>query len=1037
MRKLALFLAVMALAACGNVLMAQGGAPQYYLNGQTHNTTIQVGGDGCVLYDDGNGPNANYSAGQDYWVTLEKECQAPNRFCLTFNDFDIAPTDTMYIYDGADINAPVLKISNNTFNSLLYAKVYTSLLNTSNKLTIRLVTHSSNGRGFTLRADCAFPCETAVPHISDQFYKLRNGVVYDTGYARMVTVYDTAWYVNDAGDSVYRLDTNTFRGIHLCLGDELMVVGHGEYSHQYGLYNPSDYTTEFRWNYGNGDTLYQVAATQTTITYRELDCYDLTLGLVDEQGCNSTAYESVVVRLAQNPIKTIYDLATICNVDSLLVNVGYEGENGTITLKHISFDKQKSRTYAVRTFLPDGPHCETTCFQAPVMFDDFPSGRQVNDKGDICSICVNFEHEFMGDYEMKIRCPSNAEATLKYKNAPQGAKQWAGGGGGVYTGYPYGGDSHHTYDGSGSDAIICDSLFSYYGVGLDYCFSRNATYTLVSGDQAGVSDDAINNPNSSVCERYIACTSLPQDQVTYTFPVIPAPFVNAGQTAGTKTFNTRHPSDHENKLDYYLPVSDFASLVGCPLNGVWEIEVCDTWGSDNGWIFNWSLDICGISSGAGCDYQVGLDSITWKPDSAYADYDLGHYRGVVINQHDAVNAYISSPDTAGLFPIHVTLYDEFQCVWDTITRIRTVWTPTPDLGNDTLICDVRTILVDAKDRHALDHNYSYMWEPYGQTTDTISSTANVGTSTLYLVEVENSEYDVHCRARDSIRVNVSRTPSPNFDPGIYPLEGCEPFTIKFENTSVGGDKYVWVFGDGDSSTAVSPVHTYATGQYPFKYYIQSDFGCRDSLVYEDLITVYSSPVAKFSWEPVNPTVLHPEVQFINMTVPQSEENKYYWEIQYDRDNNVSYHTLTDVNPTFQWTTSGEDISGTYVARLIAKTQNMGPSGQVVECRDTIENTILLVNDFLQFPNVVTPNGDGYNDIFEIKNLVDGMGYPNNSLAIYDRWGKRVYYKENISKVEDFWDPAKDNTPAGTYFWRFVGKGYLGDIQRNGAVEVLK
>ena len=47
------------------------------------------------------------------------------------------------------------------------------------------------------------------------------------------------------------------------------------------------------------------------------------------------------------------------------------------------------------------------------------------------------------------------------------------------------------------------------------------------------------------------------------------------------------------------------------------------------------------------------------------------------------------------------------------------------------------------------------------------------------------------------------------------------------------------------------------------------------------------------------------------------------------------------------------------------------------------------------------------------------------------------YKENISKEEDFWDPADDNIPAGTYFWRFSGKGYLGDIQRNGAVEVIK
>jgi gliding motility-associated-like protein len=92
---------------------------------------------------------------------------------------------------------------------------------------------------------------------------------------------------------------------------------------------------------------------------------------------------------------------------------------------------------------------------------------------------------------------------------------------------------------------------------------------------------------------------------------------------------------------------------------------------------------------------------------------------------------------------------------------------------------------------------------------------------------------------------------------------------------------------------------------------------------------------------------------------------------------------------------------------------------------------------LQFPNVVTPNGDGINDVFEIINLVEGLGYPTNELSIFDRWGKKVFHKENISSKDEFWDPGADNAPAGTYFYRFVGKGYLGNIQRNGVIEVIK
>src|SRR5574344_215290 len=1029
MKNRALILLMVVLVAFTGNVFAQGGAAQVHLNATTNGTTVTVPSDGIFLYDDDAAASGCYSANTNYSITVQGSCVNPNKLSLTVETFDIAATDTLYVYDGNSTSAPLILMCNNTYNSQLNQIIYASSLNTTNCLTIRLATHSSNGRGFSMMVACKFPCESVTPVIENTFYKVKNGVIIDTCTIRPFMVHDTVIHIDDNNDTTISVVDETFRGVNLCLGEDVIFNGHGEYTHNHGAYNPMDATTTFRWNFGNGDTLYDLGATQALAYYHDLDCYDVILSMVDEQGCKSSIYESVRVRLAQNPIKTLYDLATICNSDSLLVNVGYEGENGTITLKTISFEKMKSRTYAAKTFIPDGPNCEVQCFSAPVTFDDFPNGRTVTDGADICSVCINFEHEFMGDYKMSIICPSGQSAMLKAKETPSaqnGYPAGTGAGGGTFTGYPYGGTNHHTYD--GQSGHYCDSIYNMFGVGLDYCFTRNSEYAMITENYPNtdnVMGIAYNGAGAAV------------DNITYTFQAIPAPYDNAGATAGTCSFPTRHPSDHTNKSDYYLPTSDFSSLVGCPLNGSWQAEICDTWGADNGWIFSWSLDICGVSSGTGCEYQVGLDSVLWLPDSASGDFLLGHYRGATIWNRDSINSYIAPPDTAGYFPIHVTLYDQFGCIWDTLTHITTVWTPRPDLGSDTVLCSVENMQLFATDRNSNDSTRSYMWEPYGDSTANIWTKANVGTSTLYTVEVTNTESSIRCRARDSIRVNVYQQPVPNFDPGIYPLEGCEPFTINITNSSVGADKYLWVFGDGDTSNLKDPTHTYAAGRYGFKFYAASNVGCKDSLVYDDLITVFSSPDAKFSWEPVNPTVLHPMVNFINMTEPQSNENKYYWEIQYDRYNHASYHTLTDVNPSFEWRTKGEDISGNHIARLIAKTTNLGPSGNNVECRDTMENSILLVNDFLQFPNVITANGDGVNDKFVIGNLVNGMGYPNNSLSIFNRWGKRVYYKENISKDEDFWDPGADNLPAGTYYWRFSGKGYLGDIQRNGCVEVLK
>lgn len=1064
MKKIALFFCLLTAAVFGwsqddnsTVFLTQSN------NGQTFTMVTLADNYMLNLMSESDG-SGNYTDGPyDRWIAVDSgTCEGETGMSFQFVSFDIDPGDTLFIYDGPSTSYPILLACNNSLNPQVNTTVFPSPVNASGFLTLRFKTNGDgiNGKGFMINVHCREKCETVVPVIDSFYYKTRNGVIIDTQYLRPVMQIDTNW-VRENIDGIwyntdsFTLDTIWFSGVHLCKGEGVIFNGHGQYTNYYG-YGPSDISTMFEWNFGNGKDSSGINLKQASTFYRDLDCYDVTLRITDIKGCKSTIMETVRVRISQNPIKTIYDLNPICTTDSSIVNVGYEGGNASITMQKIKFDNNKSKTIDCKTFVPDGANVSCPqgdadkCFSAPITFDDFPPGRTVQSASDICSICINVEHEFLGDIGGRIICPTKQKAILWYGTSgkdpllptSQTARDTMGiidgmyGGGGRYLGLPYGGNDHHTYDEkSGGDPALenqtskyCDSVCNMYGVGFDYCFSRNGEYLLRHGDPC--------DKTEKESKDYFCYTADDDTTVTYTFPVIPAPYALAGQSAETKVFSTKKPSKHDGKFDYYLPVSDFSELIGCPLNGDWEIQLCDNYGIDNGWIFSWSLDFCGIRSGVGCEYQVAIDSVIWEPDSAYGDFDLGRWRGLNIEKRTDTRSIISAHDTAGYFPINVRIYDEFGCEWDTTTAIRSVWAPTPTLGNDTVLCDVETLLLDAKDRHT-DTNYIFAWEPFGQKTDTVETRGMLGSSTLYTVDVTHKEWGITCPTRDSIRVNINHQPLPNFDPGVYPLEGCEPYTIHFENTSQYGDYYFWDFGDGDTSSAKSPTHTYGTGQYNFRYIVSTEHGCRDSLVYEDLVTVYSSPVAQFSWEPMNPTVMHPEVTFNNLTIPQSDENKYYWEIQYDRDNKVSYHTLRDVNPTFQWETDGSDISGNYVVRLIAMTENLGPSGNIVECRDTIENSILLVNDFLQFPSAVTPNGDGYNDKFIIRNLLEGLGYPNNSLAIYDRWGKRIFYKENISKEEDFWDPAADNTPTGTYFWRFTGKGYLGDIQRNGVVEIIK
>ena len=57
-----------------------------------------------------------------------------------------------------------------------------------------------------------------------------------------------------------------------------------------------------------------------------------------------------------------------------------------------------------------------------------------------------------------------------------------------------------------------------------------------------------------------------------------------------------------------------------------------------------------------------------------------------------------------------------------------------------------------------------------------------------------------------------------------------------------------------------------------------------------------------------------------------------------------------------------------------------------------------------FPNVFTPNDDGNNDFFEIKNLTTG-NYSESLLTVYNRWGQIIYLAKDygLSDEEQWWD----------------------------------
>jgi len=84
---------------------------------------------------------------------------------------------------------------------------------------------------------------------------------------------------------------------------------------------------------------------------------------------------------------------------------------------------------------------------------------------------------------------------------------------------------------------------------------------------------------------------------------------------------------------------------------------------------------------------------------------------------------------------------------------------------------------------------------------------------------------------------------------------------------------------------------------------------------------------------------------------------------------------------------------------------------------------------LTIPNVFTPNGDGTNELFVIKELEK---YISTELVVFNRWGRKVYEKNNYDSK---W--GGDGLSDGVYFYILRCKGYFKDDVFKGSVTIIR
>lgn len=101
------------------------------------------------------------------------------------------------------------------------------------------------------------------------------------------------------------------------------------------------------------------------------------------------------------------------------------------------------------------------------------------------------------------------------------------------------------------------------------------------------------------------------------------------------------------------------------------------------------------------------------------------------------------------------------------------------------------------------------------------------------------------------------------------------------------------------------------------------------------------------------------------------------------------------------------------------------------CMDTTCSTIDILEGMI-VPNVFTPNGDGINDVFNIKN----SGMDEYTLQVFNRWGLLLFETTAPQVKWDGTTNAGEQVPAGVYYFIVKAKSATQNYEKTGTVTVL-
>lgn len=251
-----------------------------------------------------------------------------------------------------------------------------------------------------------------------------------------------------------------------------------------------------------------------------------------------------------------------------------------------------------------------------------------------------------------------------------------------------------------------------------------------------------------------------------------------------------------------------------------------------------------------------------------------------------------------------------------------------------------------------------------------------------------------CKDTTSQSVEIFNLPNANFSYTTNCTDNQRVISFTDQSTSDDVINY-WYYDFGGQATVTNPNVDFTfnnPGEYIVSHIVRTTNGCSDT-TYQS-ITVTPLPEAGFSYNFSSGVNVGTTFNFIDTS---NYSVAYDWSFGNGQTSELQHpSTIYFQNGLFPVVQYVYDNLGCYDSAIVW-----------VE----IDNVTSEISTLI--PNVISPNGDGYNDVWKLS-FIDLL-YPNAIVEVYNEWGQQLFRSEGYSEP---WDGKfnGEDVPDGNYFY---------------------